>query len=112
MGCGEQARIRRTLRAVGPDSLRAQTLAVCRDGFATKAPQKVAAENWPDSVRAFHPLALWAEPDGAYLLLDSDADGERGVYLPRFISDQDPLCSPALTHTKLGEGVYWYDRKR
>ncbi|HTD68232.1 MAG TPA: hypothetical protein VK846_17040 [Candidatus Limnocylindria bacterium] len=57
-------------------------------------------------------MSLWAEPDGAYLLLDSDADGERGIYLPRILSEKDPLCSAMLKHVKLGEGVYWYEKKR
>lgn len=111
-GCGDMAKARRTLRAVGAGNLRAQTLAVCREGFSSGAVRKIEPENWPDAVRAFQPFGLWAEPDGAYLLLDGDADGERGVYLPRFLSEKDPLCSPALKHEKLAAGVYWYDRKR
>ena len=112
VACGEAARLRRTLRSVGAQNLRAQTLAACRDGFATRASQRIADAQWPEAARAFHPLGLWAEPDGAYLLIESDADGERGLYLPRFLSDQDPLCGPALRHEKLAEGVYWYDRRR
>ena len=49
---------------------------------------------------------------GLTFLIDSDADGERGLYLPRILSDKDPLCSPTLKHMKLAEGVYWYERKR
>ena len=112
VACGEAARLRRTLRSVGAQNLRAQTLAACRDGFAPRASQRIADAQWPEAARAFHPLGLWAEPDGAYLLIESDADGERGLYLPRFLSDQDPLCGPALRHEKLAEGVYWYDRRR
>ena len=112
IACGDAGRLRRTLRSVGAHNLRTQTLAACRDGFATRASQKIADELWPESVRAFHPLGLWAEPDGAYLLIESDADGERGLYLPRFVSEKDPLCSPSLKHEKLADGVYWYDRKR
>lgn len=111
-GCGDVAKSRRILQTVGAGNLRAQTLAVCREGFSSGASRKIEPEQWPDAVRTFRPLGLWAEPDGAYLLLDTDADGEHGIYLPRFLSDQDPLCSPALKHEKLGTGVYWYDRKR
>jgi hypothetical protein len=111
-GCGEISKTRRTVEKVGAEKLRQETLAVCRAGFASGGVQAVAKEQWPESARAFQPLNLFAEPDGAYLLLDSDADGERGVYLPRILSETDPLCSPKLTHEKLGAGVYWYDRKR
>ncbi len=111
-GCSDLSKIRRTLRDVGTDQLRAQTMAVCREGFAAGVSTRVDAARWPESARAFAPLGLWAEPDGAYLLIDSDADGERGIYLPRILSEKDPLCSAILKHVKLGEGVYWYDRKR
>ncbi len=111
-GCGDMAKVRRTLRDVSTEKLRAETLAVCREGFAIGVTTKIDAARWPESARAFQPLGLWAEPDGAYLLMDSDADGERGIYLPRILSEKDPLCSPTLKHVKLAEGVYWYDRKR
>jgi len=110
--CSDETKIHRTLRAVGAQTLRTQTLEACRDGFATKSAQKVEPARWPDSARAFQPLELWAEPDGAYLLIESDVDGERGVYLPRILSEKDPLCSPTLKHVKLAQGVYWYERKR
>ena len=110
--CGDQTKVRRTLRSVGAHHLRTQTIAACGDAFSAKAPQEVPCERWPESVRAFEPMGLWAEPDGAYLLIDSDGDGERGIYLPRIVSDKDPLCSPALKHEKLAAGVYWYERKR
>jgi hypothetical protein len=110
-GCGQRAAMRRTLREVGPDELRAETIAACRYAFTGPA-QKIPENRWPVSVRAFQPLGLWAESDGAYLLLDSDVDGERGIYLPRIASEEDPLCSPALKHEKLATGVYWYERKR
>ena len=111
-GCGDVSKARRTVEKVGAEQLRKETLAVCREGFARGGVSTVAKEQWPESARAFQPLNLFAEPDGAYLLLDSDAVGERGVYLPRILSETDPLCSPKLTHEKLGAGVYWYDRKR
>ena len=110
--CSDETKIHRTLRAIGAGNLRTQTLAACRDAFVSGTVQKIETNRWPESARAFRPLGLWAEPDGAYLLLDSDADGERGIYLPRILSEKDPLCSPALKHVKLGDGVYWYDKKR
>jgi hypothetical protein len=112
VSCGNETKTRRTLRAVGAQSLRADILQVCRDGFASGTAQKISDAKWPPSARSFHPLVLWAEPDGAYLLIDSDADGERGIYLPRILSEKDPLCSPVLKHEKLAEGVYWYEKKR
>jgi hypothetical protein len=112
VGCGERAAMRRTLRAVGPEKVRSETMGICRNAFTQPDSKKIPASVWPSSVRAFNPLGLWAEPDGAYLLLDSDADGERGIYLPRIVSEKDPVCSPVLKHEKLAEGVYWYDRKR
>jgi hypothetical protein len=112
VGCDERASVRRTLNKVGMEKLRSDVLDVCREGFASEGVQKVPKERWPDSTRAFEPLGLWAEPDGAYVLIESDADGERGIYLPRIISDKDPLCGPKLTHEKFGTGVYWYERKR
>ena len=111
-GCSEIAKARGTVRKVGAADLRTQTLAICREGFAAEVLTPIDSSRWPDSVRAFQPAGLWAEPDGAYLLIESDADGERGVYLPRILSEKDPLCSPTLKHEKLAEGVYWYDRKR
>lgn len=57
-------------------------------------------------------MGLWAELDGAYILIDSDADGERGLFLPRILSSQDPVCGPTLKHEKLAEGVYWYEKSR
>jgi hypothetical protein len=110
--CSDETEIHRNLRRVGPENLRAQTLAVCRDGFAANTSQKIPDDRWPEPVRIFKPMGLWAEPDGAYILIDTDADGERGIYLPRIVSEKDPLCSPTLKHVKLAEGVYWYDRKR
>ena len=110
--CSDETKIHRTLRAVGAQTLRTQTLDACREGFATKVSRQIETNRWPESARAFKPLGLWAEPDGAYLLLDSDADGERGLYLPRILSEKDPLCSPTLKHVKLAEGVYWYEKKR
>lgn len=112
VGCSNKTPVQRTLEEVGPRTLREQTLAVCRAHFANAAGAKIPETEWPAVVRAFRPLSLWAEPDGAYLLLDSDADGERGVYLPRLVSEKDPICGPTLKHVKLGDGVYWYERKR
>ena len=111
-GCGKHASLRRTLREVGPEKLRTEMLAVCREGFARGTLQQVPPEQWPASARAFKPMGAWAEPDGGYILIDSDADGERGIYLPRILSDKDPLCGPALKHEKLAPGVYWYEKKR
>ena len=112
IGCGPAARARRVLRHVPPTVFRSQTLAVCREAFNPRDAVKVDAASWPETVRAFQPLSLWAEPDGAYLLIDSDADGEHGIYLPRILSEKDPVCGPTLQHVKLAAGVYWYDRKR
>jgi hypothetical protein len=112
MGCGEQAGWRRTLRQVGGEKLRAEALRSCRDGFASGISREVPRENWPPSVQAFEPMGLWAEPDGAYVLINSDAAGERGLYFPRILSDKDPLCGPTLKHVKWAEGVYWYEKKR
>ena len=111
-GCSEHREIQRTLAAVGPQKLRDETIAVCREGFSRMNGEKIPDALWPESVRALAPVSLWAEPDGAYLLMDSDAAGERGIYLPRFVSEKDPICGPTLTHEKLAEGVYWYERKR
>jgi hypothetical protein len=110
--CSDETEIHQTLRRVGPENLRAQTLAACREGFAANTSQKIPQDHWPAPVRAFAPMGLWAEPDGAYILIDTDADGERGIYLPRILSEKDPFCSPTLKHSKLAAGVYWYDRKR
>ena len=112
IACNREKRIQRTLRAVGTEHFRAQTLAVCREGFAAGGVTKIDAARWPEPARAFQPLGLWAEPDGTYLLLDSDADGERGIFLPRILSEKDPVCSPALQHRKLDAGIYWYERRR
>ena len=111
-GCGPEAGARRVLRKVSPSVLRTETLLVCREAFNPRDAVKIDEARWPESVRAFQPASLWAEPDGAYLLIDSDADGEHGIYLPRILSDKDPVCGPALKHVKLAEGVYWYDRRR
>jgi hypothetical protein len=112
VACSDETEIHRALRRVGPENLRAQTLATCREGFAANASERIPDDHWPEPVRAFKPMGLWAEPDGAYILIDTDAEGERGIYLPRILSEKDPLCSPTLKHAKLAEGVYWYDRKR
>ena len=111
-GCGEVAKARRAVSQVGPEKLRQEVLATCREGFASGGVQKIPKTNWPNSAHVFRPLGLWTEPDGAYLLTESDAAGERGIYLPRIVSEKDPLCSPELKHEKLAAGVYWYDRKR
>jgi hypothetical protein len=112
-GCGSrEAALRRTVAEVGAQQLRTDVLNACREGFAAGGAQKIAEARWPTSVRRFEPISLWAEPDGAYILMDSDADGERGVFLPRVDPDKDPLCGPKLTHVKLASGVYTYDRKR
>jgi hypothetical protein len=110
--CSDKTQIHRTVEAVGPQKLRNETMAVCREKFPRSAAVKIVEAEWPPTVRAFRPLSLWAEPDGAYILLDSDADGERGVFLPRVISEKDPICGPKLLHVKLADGVYWYERKR
>ena len=110
--CGEQASWRRTLREVGPEEFRTETIKVCREGFATGSSQEIARDKWPKPVRAFNPMGVWAEPDGAYVLIHSDAGSERGLYLPRILSDKDPLCGPTLTHVKWAEGVDWYEKKR
>ena len=111
-GCNERTPVRRTLNKIGMEKFRSETLNVCREGFAAGRVQKVFEDRWPDPVRTLKPMGMWAEPDGAYVLLDSDADSERGIYLPRIVSDKDPVCGPKLTHEKLGRGVYWYIRKR
>ena len=112
VGCSREAALKRRVTDVGAYKLRSEVLAVCRDGFAAGVAQKIPEERWPASVRPFEPASLWAEPDGAYILIDSDADGERGVFLPRIDPEKDPICTPKLTHVKLASGVYTYDRKR
>ena len=111
-GCGPEAQARRVLRGMPPSVFRTETLAACRAAFNPRDAVKLDEASWPESVRAFQPMSLWAEPDGAYLLIDSDADGEHGIYLPRVLSDKDPVCGPTLKHVKLAEGIYWYDRQR
>ena len=112
-GCSAESSVRRTLRTVGAPEFRAQVLQACDEAFRTRLPSQTIPEaRWPAAARAFQPIGLWAEPDGAYLLIYSDADGERGLYVPRILSDKDPLCSPILKHVKFAEGVYWYERKR
>lgn len=110
--CGEQTAARRALKSIGSQKLRAESIHLWQDTFPQAGVQKIPEERWPETVRALGPLSAWAEPDGVYLLIDSDADGERGIYLPRIVSEKDPLCSPVLRHAKLAEGVYWYERKR
>jgi hypothetical protein len=110
--CSEQTSTRQKLRHAGAQKFRGEILEVCREGFASRSSQEIPAARWPDSARAFQPVGLWAEPDGAYLLLFSDADGERGIYFPRVLSDKDPLCGPTLKHEKWADGVYWYAKKR
>jgi hypothetical protein len=109
--CGDASQIHRTLKAVGPDKLREQAVAACGNQFPRADAIKIV-EPWPPAVRAFRPLSVWAEPDGVYLLLDSDAAGERGVFVPRVLSETDPICGPKLKHVKLASGVYWYERAR
>jgi hypothetical protein len=97
---------------VGAGKLRDESLNAVRKEFPREGVTQLAENNWPPSVRAFRPAAMWTEPDGIYLLLDSDADGERGIFLPRVLSEKDPVCNERLKHVKLESGVYWYDRKR
>lgn len=111
-GCGERSAWRGTLREVGPERFRSETLAVCRGAFVRGGIHEIPEQSWPGAARAFGPMGLWAEPDGAYVLINSDAGSERGLYLPRILSDKDPLCGPTLRHEKLAEGVYWYEKKR
>jgi hypothetical protein len=110
--CSSETAIHHTLREVGAEALRNETLDACRPGFAAERSQRISEDRWPASARAFKPIEIWAEPDGAYILLDSDADGERGIYLPRILADKDPVCGPMLTHVKLVDGVYTYNKKR
>ena len=112
VSCGNETKTRRTLHSVGAQNFRTEVLRICRDGFAKETSQRIPDEQIPQSARPFHPMGLWAEPDGAYLLIDSDVAGERGIYLPRILSEKDPVCSPALKHEKLADGVYWYEKKR
>jgi hypothetical protein len=111
-GCSDRQVLRRKVDEVGADKLREETMAVCRGRFARLNGEQISNVEWPASVLAFAPLSLWAEPDGAYILLDSDAAGERGIYLPRFVTEKDPVCGPTLKHEKLATGVYWYEKKR
>ena len=46
------------------------------------------------------------------VLMGRGTAAQREHYLPRILSEKDPLCSPALKHRKLAEGVYWYEKKR
>jgi len=110
--CSLQSTVRRTLDQVGAGQLRNQVMKACRDGFAAGVTRKIPETQWPEVARTFRPMGLWAEPDGAYLLLDTDPDGERGIYFPRILSGQEPICGPTIKHEKLAAGVYWYDRKR
>lgn len=110
-GCSDQTQIHRTVKAVGPDKLREQAIAACGNQFPRSAAVKIQ-QPWPPAVRAFQPISVWAEPDGVYLLLDSDAAGERGVFVPRVMSETDPVCGPRLKHVKLAGDVYWYERGR
>jgi hypothetical protein len=111
-GCSDEKQIQRTIKAIGAEKLRHESLAVCRGQFPREGALKIPNASWPPSIVALHPVSLWMEPDGAYALLHSDADGERGVYVPRILSEKDPICTPQLTHVKLAPGVYWYERKR
>lgn len=110
--CSDETKIHRTLKAVGAAKLRDESLTAVNKDFPREGVTQLAQTNWPPAVRAFQPMAVWTEPDGMYLLLDSDAGGERGIFLPRVVSDKDPVCNERLTHVKLDSGVYWYQRKR
>lgn len=110
-GCSDETQLHRTVKAVGAGKLREQALAACNNQFPRSEPVKIN-EPWPPAIRAFQPMSVWAEPDGMYLLLDSDAGGERGVFIPRILSEKDPICSTRLKHVKLDSGVYWYERTR
>jgi hypothetical protein len=112
VGCSELGKARRQLRGVDTLKLRKELIGACREGFAAGGVQEVRKADWPVDVERFQPLSIWAEPDGAYVLMHSDVDGERGLYAPRILSDKDPVCNETLTHVKLADGMYWYDRKR
>jgi hypothetical protein len=112
VGCSDQAQIQRTLKAVGAAKLRQESIASCGNEFPREGFVKIAEATWPPSVRAFRPMSVWTEPDGVYILLDTDAAAERGVFVPRVITEKDPVCGPKLLHVKLDSGVYWYERKR
>ncbi len=111
-GCSDETQIHRTLKVVGAAKLRQEAIASCGNEFPREGFVKIADAAWPPTVRAFRPKGVWTEPDGVYLLLDADAGGERGVFVPRVVSDKDPVCGPKLKHVKLDAGVYWYERKR
>jgi hypothetical protein len=111
-GCSDETQLHRTLKIVGAAKLRQEAMASCENQFPREGFVKMAETAWPPSVRAFRPMSVWTEPDGYYILLDTDAAAERGVFLPRIVSEKDPICSPKLTHVKLDTGVYWYERKR
>src|SRR5262245_46240700 len=89
VGCGEVSKARRALGKVGAEELRKEVLVASRESFASGGVQRIPETNWPASTLLFHPLGLWAEPDGAYLLIESDVAGERGLYLPRVLSEKD-----------------------
>lgn len=111
-GCSDETQLHRTVKAVGSAKLRQEALASCGNEFPREGFAKLPEAKWPPTVRAFRPMSVWTEPDGYYILLDTDAGGERGVFLPRVVSDTDPICGPKLVHVKLEPGVYWYERKR
>jgi len=111
-GCSEQTEIHRTVNAVGAKKLRDEGVALAGGKFPESNAIKIPEDRWPPAVRACRPLSVWLEVDGVYLLIDSDADGERGIFLPRIYSEKDPVCTAKLKHVKLGDGVYWYDRRR
>lgn len=111
-GCSDETQIHRTLKVVGAAKLRKEAIESCGNHFPREGFVTIADSNWPPSVRAFRPKSVWTEPDGVYLLLDAAADGERGIFIPRVVSEKDPVCGPKLKHVKLDTGVYWYERKR
>lgn len=111
-GCSDQTQIQRTVKAIGAAKLREQSIMSCSNVFPREGHVTIAESAWPPTVRAFRPMSVWTEPDGVYLLLDTDAAGERGVFVPRLVTEKDPICGPKLTHVKLDTGVYWYERKR
>jgi len=51
-GCGEHVNWRRTLREIGPEKFRAETIRVCRESFARGGSHEIPKPNWPEAVRA------------------------------------------------------------
>jgi hypothetical protein len=100
------------LGGCAPDLSESEIQAIARDAPAMisnhPAPSIIEPKEWPPSIAALNPEAVFVSVDGLYVVTASFLTSQWGVFVPCSPRQRSPDSGSDPTYTPIAEGVYTF----